>query len=592
MKYMNLKERISPYILFVLGIGITLIFSHFSKNILHIFTTQQDTTLLTFFSISALFILSFTVHHLSNKTVFPSFVGAIFFGLAAAPLLEPLTQNKETLGIIVGIGATLILFSGGLETPFQSFKKLLPKILSLSFIGLVITAFLFSIITNQFAFAFHISLPLTVSILLGAILASTDPAAIIPVLKRLRFHKRETKDIIISESAVTDVTGTLLTLVFLTLTAHATFPSVVSAYSQLFNKQSGLLLLEEIAFGVVFGVLGSFLLTFLTRFTKQRKDEAEVDAAFFLFVPLSIFALAAAFHGSGYLAAFVAGLLFLVSKHLQETEQFFNHMIEGFMKPIIFILLGAIVNIESMIHYAPLGIVCAFTFMFLIRPISVFISLTPFLLFKNQKMPFTDLLFISFVRETGAIPAVLLVTLVSLGIPGSEALVPLGMWVILCTLIIQPPLTPLVAKYLKVATPLADEEQLELGSGKLPFVILASRGFSFLDRLSTVVEWASHHNIPRIVLLHCLEDKYTPELAEDVKEQAKTAFEQMNKHRVLKGESPLEFDYIGRKGLLQDNIDIISKKENTLTTIFVGKRVLDYRLEEIKNLKVPLFFLD
>jgi NhaP-type Na+/H+ and K+/H+ antiporter len=69
---------------------------------------------------------------------------------------------------------------------------------------------------------------------------------------------------------------------------------------------------------------------------------------------------------------------------------------------------------------------------------------------EKKKLTFQDLFFISFIRETGAIPAVLLVTIVSLQIPETKGLLEIGMWVILCTIIIAPPLTPKVAKLLKV----------------------------------------------------------------------------------------------------------------------------------------------
>jgi len=81
------------------------------------------------------------------------------------------------------------------------------------------------------------------------------------------------------------------------------------------------------------------------KFKHHQDTEFEVDSAFFLFVPLMIFALALTFHGSGYLAAFIVGLLFTVHHKIRNSEHFFNQLVEGYMKPMIFILLGALIDI-------------------------------------------------------------------------------------------------------------------------------------------------------------------------------------------------------------------------------------------------------
>ncbi len=589
-----MNEKYSRYITLLVALCVTVLLSRFSQNLFDFFhRSTEEHLLVAFFSISMLFFLSFLVSHTSKKGIFPFFVVAIFFGMVAKPLLRPVVESKEILSVLVGVGATLILFGGGIETPFASFKKLILKITSLSFIGLGITSFLFSLSLGPIGLLFGTQVPIAVAVLLGAILASTDPAAIIPILKQLRFKKPETKDIIVSESAVTDVTGTLLTLAFLgILGAGGMSATIVESYGRVFSKEVGFVLFEEIIFGIVFGVVGYGLLSFLTRFTKQNEGEAEADAAFFLFVPIMIFTFAVTLGGSGYLAAFVAGLLFVMGKQLHHTEQFFNHTIEGFIKPTIFILLGALVDMGSLLDYAGIGIITALVFMFIIRPLAVFVSLAPFYFFKKQKIRFREIVFISFVRETGAIPAVLLVTVVSLGIPGLDGLVQIGMWVILTTLIIEPPFTPYIAKKLKVAEPIAEDQPLDFGNGSAPFVVLGSRGYSFLDRLEKVVDWATCHGIDRIIVLHCLESKYTERLARDIGEQAAIAFVKINEQRLILGKKPMEMEYMSRKGFLQDNIKELSKEHASITAIFVGKRLLDFRLEQVKELQVPLFFLD
>lgn len=589
-----MSDRFTRYFALFAALCATIVLSRFSSVLFDFFHKSSDAHLLiTFFSISMLFILSFVVSHTSKGNIFPAFVVAIFFGIVAKPLLLPIVGNTAILSVIVGIAATLILFGGGLETPFASFKKLILKIASLSFIGLGLTSFLFSSSLSPLGSIFGTPVPVAVAVLLGAILASTDPAAIIVILKRLRFKRPETKDIVISESAVTDVTGTLLTLAFLGIfAAGGTLTSVNASYGHIFSVEVAHVLIEEILFGIVFGVIGYGLLSFLTRFTKQNEEEVEADAAFFLFVPIMIFTFAVTLGGSGYLAAFVAGLLFVIGKNLHHTEQFFNHIVEGFMKPTIFVLLGALVDVKSLFAYAGIGIAAAMVFMFVIRPLTVMVSLAPFYFFKQQKIGIREMLFISFVRETGAIPAVLLVTVVSLGIPGLDGLIQIGMWVILATLIIEPPLTPFVAKWLKVADPIEEDQPLDLEKGGAPFVLIGSRGRSFLRRLPKVAEWASMHGIQRVVVLHCLEDKYSDELEEEISGQAQTVFGELEQKRAADGLEPIDFEYVSRKGFLQENIKELSREQASITALFVGKRVLDFRLEQIKELQMPVYFLD
>ncbi len=588
-----MKEKIINIFIACAGFFAIVLASLYSHNIFETFEHSSEGELLAvFFLMALMFVLSSVVHHMSRLTTLPSFVVAIFFGIAAKPFLEPITASKESLSILVGLGATLILFSGGLETPFRNFKKLIAKILSLSFPGLLITAILTSLSIFALSNWLGLGVSIMTAVLLGAVLASTDPAAIIPILSKLKFKNRSVKDIIVSESAVTDVTGTLLTVVFLSLAVKGiSFDKVSLWYGSVFEASSGLLLFKQLFFGILLGLVGYLFLEILLHLKKKKTYGHEADLPFFLFVPIMIFVFALSFEGSGYLAAFIAGLLFHLTEHLKDTEHFFNNLVEGFLKPVIFILLGSLVELDKLIEYAPIGILLALVFMFIIRPITVFTSLSLFKYFGKEKLSTKDLLFISFVRETGAIPAVLLVTIISLNLPETKGLLEIGMWVILCTLIIAPPLTPMVAKKLGVATTMEDEEKLDLPTE--PSIMIVSRGYGFTRRLHLLSEFATTYNINKVIVLLCLEEKYNEELEKNIKEAAHVAFRKENKNLKELGKKELEFIFISRKGLLQDNIDFISEqKESPVAVIFAGKKILDYHLEEVKQLSIPLRFID
>ncbi|MDQ3076257.1 MAG: cation:proton antiporter [bacterium] len=588
-----MKDKLINYGFVALSFLVVWGISHFSAAIFHSFENSSEHGLLmVFFLIALLFALSSVVYHVSRLAGLPSFVIAIFVGMLAKPFLTPIVLSHESLSVLVGLGATLILFGGGLETPFNNFKKIMGKIFSLSFPGLLITAFLTSLAVFILNIWFDAGVSIITAVLLGAVLSSTDPAAIIPILRKLKFANRSVKDVVISESAFTDVTGTLLTIVFLALIAKGTsFLDITSWYGAVFSAESAIVVFKQLFFGILLGVIGYLLLEGLLYFKKKKNYGHEADLPFFLFVPIMIFVFSLVFGGSGYLAAFIAGLLFHLTDHLKDTEHFFNNLVEGFFKPTIFLLLGALVNIKELIEYAPIGISIALVFMFIIRPISVFISLTYFKYFGKDKVSLKDMFFISFVRETGAIPAVLLVTIVSLALPNIAGLLEIGMWVILCTLIIAPPLTPMVAKYLKVATPMEDEEELVLSEHSS--VMIVSRGYGFTRRLSEVTDFASRHNIEKVIVLLCLEGKYTENLEKEIKEAAHIEFRKEKKRLDNISKNNIEFQFISRQGLLHDNIDFISnQKDSPVSMIFAGKKMLDYHLNEIKQLSIPIRFID
>lgn len=582
-------------------------YSGFADLAHHFVATHSGDNLpliLSFFEVGLIFILGFYSFYLAKNIHIPSFVIAIFLGVAAKPFLETIlvAQNGNILNVLVAIGATLILFGGGLETPFASFKRLFPKIALLSFPGLLLTAFLFAYVTVGTGAALNTTITVGTGVLLGAILASTDPAAIVPVLKILRFKNKDTKDIVVSESALTDVTGTLLTLAFLSIVTLAvkngiTIETIPAYYAEIASKETLIMLGKELLFGVLFGILGYYMLNVLVKFKHHHDEEFEVDSAFFLFVPLMIFALALAFHGSGYLAAFIVGLLFTVHHKIRNSEHFFNQLVEWYMKPMIFILLGALIDIGALLEYAGIGIAVALIFMFVLRPITVFASLGAYMFVRGkQKMTVQELLFISFVRETGAIPAVLLVTLQS-QMTNSPALaqflgngmLEIGMWVILLSLIIEPMLTPYVAKKLGVAEIMADEDSLDPEKiSETSSVILATRGYTFLERIDTVVDWSKNHQIRNIIVLLCLENKYSEQEEKKVHDAALKKFASIEKNH-----PDIQCYFVSRKWLLQTNITELADDPNSrVTAIFVGKKMLDYRLSEIKSLHIPLRFMD
>ena len=386
-------------------------------------------------------ILAFYAHRLEKTFTIPYFVWAIALGYLFKDNLALLTGSSETLKIIVELFGILIIFGGGLEVKFGSFKKLLMPILTLAIVGTLITASMFS--AGLAGLTFILGLPLTIGTigLMGAMLCSTDPAAIIPTLQRLKLKNPDDATMAISESAVNDVLGTIMTATFAAVVIGSSIPikSLGSLYGHLLSVDVLIIFLKEILIGVVIGYLSYFLL----RAWKGSKKMELAGFPFFIGVALVAYTLSTVWGGSGFLAAFITGLLFDSQAGYKNIEHFFVNLVDGFVKPSVFIILGALIT-SSFWQYAWIGILVSAVFILIIRPIAVTVTLGAFT-GKGKTFAWRDLLFIDAIRETGVIPAVLLVSY-SVFLPDGDVAFAIGSWVIITTLVALPLVTGWWAK--------------------------------------------------------------------------------------------------------------------------------------------------
>ena len=365
------------------------------KQILHRLSGLEDAPSAPVLAAFSLFALcSFASFYATRGTPLPSFIVAIALGIAGHTLFSPIVVNTTALAALVTGSAAIILFSGGLEMPLRQFVRLLVKVALLAFPGVIVTGYALSNVLQGLGGWFGIGLVPAVVILLGAILASTDPAAIIPVLQHVRFKRRATKDIVVAESALNDVVGALLTSVFLKLSLVAM--TVTAAYEALVTSETYRFLADQIGFGTLFGIAGWAMLWVLSQIKRGHAVRYGADQIYFLATPIITFTAAVAFGGSGFLAAFTAGLLFHAEEHMADVEHFFYQVIDGVAKPIIFLLVGALVDVHALIAYAPLGIAAALVFMFVLRPAMVFLVLGVYGLFPKSARGLTVSELISF----------------------------------------------------------------------------------------------------------------------------------------------------------------------------------------------------
>src|SRR5690606_32570393 len=200
------------------------------------------------------------------------------------------------------------------------------------------------------------------------------------------------------------------------------------AYAQLMTVEHITLVIRTLAIGSVIGILGYAVLMTWDKWKTKQSSSEEGDSALFLSVPLLVFTSATSLGGNGFLASFLSSLLFQLRSHIRHVEHYFHLTVEDFMKPILFILLGAMVDPVALWNVAPLGILMGVLFIVVLRPLIVLLTLWPFC-FGRKCLTLRELAFLCFVRETGVIPAALLLTIFLHGIAGGGAIMAIGLWV-------------------------------------------------------------------------------------------------------------------------------------------------------------------
>lgn len=445
---MKALSTFRPYLIFL---SVAFAISFLIQTIPAIATTFNSGMTGFYLSLTLLVLAGYGVHFIAPKTDIPIYVWAILLGIALQIPLLSLTSDRGTFLIVVELLATFILFAGGIHVPVKNFKKYFAPIAALSLVGTLLTVIFFALALSILTSAYGFTLPALSLLVLAAVLSSIDPTTIISVLDRLHLRKPFLRDIAVAESAVNDVVGIILTRFFLLAalgTTAATTLSVSDAFSPLLSRVA----LDGIALEVIWGILIGFLGAWILKTWGESVGRKHwSDHTLFFVVPLFCFALGSLFGSAGFIAAFVAGLLFESNSRTREIHTYFESMTDTYLKPVVFILLGVLIPLAILMNMIVVGALAALLFMFVIRPLVVYISLSPWMIAKKSLLHWREVLFLSFMRETGTIPAILLLYVVASGFAGSETMYALGVWVILYTLILEPPLTALIAKRLDIA---------------------------------------------------------------------------------------------------------------------------------------------
>ena len=343
----------------------------------------------------------------------------------------------------VGVVAlAFILFAGGLETEWQVVRPALGGALSLSTIGVLVTA----VVVAVFALlVLHVSF--LEGLLLGAIISATDAAAVFSVLGARNLQLTgKLLPLLELESGTNDPMAVFLTL---GLTRLPTNPheSVVGVI---------LLFVQQMGVGVVLGLLIGWAAIWLLK--HLHLDVEGLYRVFTIALVLFTYGLTAMLGGSGFLAVYLVGLL-LGNSSVQRVDRLsrFHDGIAWLMQIAMFLILGLLVFPSRLPAVVGSGLLITGVAVFLARPVSVFIALFP------VKMSWQEKCFVSWVGLRGAVPIVLATFPLLAGLPRASLLFDLVFFVVLVSVLLQGASAPVVARWLGVITPGAVAQETKTG---------------------------------------------------------------------------------------------------------------------------------
>jgi potassium/hydrogen antiporter len=369
----------------------------------------------------------------AQKTKIPDVAVFPIIGMAIGPEglgLINIKTDSALNQIIFLFGASYILFDGGASLRFNILKQVWITIVALATVGVVLTATL----TGMAAY-YIFGIPLVEALLLGATLASTDPATLVPIFQQVKIRARVAQTVV-SESAFNDATGAVTTFGVLAVAMGSSDFSLAESLVDLIKQ-----LLIGIVAGAAFGYLAALFIAherwaFLSEYAPMVTLAAVIGAYF----------AADGLQASGFTAVFVFGMVlgnrdsFGLKMEAGEARKLDEYVATTafIMRVFIFILLGVQVDFALMHQYLWGGVVVVAIFMLVVRPMTVFLCAVPD---RRAQWSFNEMLFMCWTRETGVIPAALAGLLIGMKAPGAEMIASVTFIAILMTILIQAPTT-------------------------------------------------------------------------------------------------------------------------------------------------------
>jgi len=377
---------------------------------------------------------------LAQKVKVPDVAVFLLVGMLLGPEVSGIVNIRADSALnqlILIFGSCYILFDGGASLRLKVLKEVWITIVVISTLGVAITAAITGYVAHLV-----LGVPLIVAMLLGATLASTDPATLVPIFKQVHVRDRVAQTVM-SESAFNDAMGAIATFSVL---------GIAMGTGEFSPGVAGFKLVKESLLGIVAGGVLGYLAALLIAHEKWN-FLAEYAPVVTLMAVIGAYMTADGLAASGFMAVFVFGIVignkdafgFAMETGEERRLEEFVMTTAFVMRMFIFILLGAQVDFGLMNKYLAGGVIVITVFMLVARPVTVFVCAWPD---RRAKWSFEEMLFMCWTRETGVIPAALAGMLVGMKAPGAEMIASVTFIAVLMTILIQAPTTRWLASRL------------------------------------------------------------------------------------------------------------------------------------------------
>ncbi len=401
----------------------------------------MDFVNLPLFAVSALVFVSVLTGLFSARIGFSFLLVFLLAGiLAGEDGIGGYRFDDFRLGFWVGnVALAIILLDGGLRTAFSTFRTGLKPAALLATLGVAVCALL-----TALAGVLFVGLDWPTALLLGAIVGSTDAAAVFALLTRsgVSLNERVAATLEI-ESGVNDPMAVYLTLTFITLATFTTAPGSGSLWTALAWS-----FLQQFGWGTLLGLGSGFAMAALLKQLAGKDAGGGILALLLCAGGLAVFASTGLIGGSGFLAVYLFGLI--VANRASAAVTPALAAMDGYAwlaQAGMFLLLGLLVTPSSLLPTLAPALAVALSLMFIARPVAVWLCLAPLRFTARETW------FISWVGLRGAVPIVLALFPLLVGLPQAHLLFNVAFVVVLVSLLLQGSTIGAVARWLGVALP-------------------------------------------------------------------------------------------------------------------------------------------